>query len=122
LIFGGLVLFFYKDKIIAYGKTNASRQPAIAAGPGAASGRRGGDLTTPVRRYLANGDPNPATSSGGYTKHKSRKSTNKNRKANKTKKPRRTLQKNKKSKRNSSQKNKNKKTKTKKHRHTIRRK
>ena len=122
LIFGGLVLIFYKDKIIAYGKTNASRQPAIAAVPGAASGRRGGDLTTPARRFLLNGEPNPASiPSGGYTKHKVRKSSNKNRKANKTKKPRRTLQKNKKSKHNSSQKkNKNKKTKTKKHKRTIR--
>jgi hypothetical protein len=142
LIFGGLILFIYKDKIFVYGKASAtatsiasgqaSAPAAITSGPASASapsttvanragfppGPSGGP---PGRTFVPRQTSELKPELGGYVKRKVKKSTNKNRKSNKTKQPKRTLNKNKKSKRNSSQKkNKNNKANTKKHRHTVR--
>jgi len=111
-------------------------------------GQKGGECKGPYRNILFNGKPNQPSSSpmdmgappldpskvplppddedwGGSVKpHRTKHFTNKNRKMNKTKKPKSTLNKNKKPKYNSSR-NKNKKnrnTSTRKHKRTIRRK
>jgi hypothetical protein len=118
---GGIAMYFF------WGPIKVRIDGWIKGSSSGASGRRGGDLTTPIRKLLFNGQKNNGwmePEHGGNAKHhRTKHFTNKNRKANKTKKPRRTLNKNKKSKHNSSQKkNKNKRTKTKKHKRTIRRK
>lgn len=140
----GYVIFITGKKVVGFFATKGSKQQIQtsasgqphAIGPGIRSGSAVASAETVVLQPaigLGPGDGNGAgrrrglgqrgPSRGGYTKHKVKKLSNKNRKANKTKKPKRTLNKNKKSKHNSSQKkNKNKKTKTKKHRNTIRRK
>lgn len=118
LTVGTYFLFRTNDGRFSLVKGDAS--PSGTSSRASASGRNAGSrsqLGLPDSTRL--GIPSFARR-GGYIKPKAKKSTNKNRKANKTKKPRHTRQKNKKSKHNSSQKKNNKKTKTKKHRHTIR--
>ena len=125
---GGEFYYFYRTN---YGQTNgvvvnsANAPRNSRNGVASAPGGQGGDLTTPIRKLLFNGQKNnrwmEPEHGGNAKRHRTKHFTNKNRKENKTKKPRRTLNKNKKSKHNSSQKkNKNKKTKTKKHKRTIR--